>query len=66
MYRLFQRNFLFRIKQVILLYKRRCKLGLILFINIQVWFMQIKHLILEEACKASKRALYISSLTKQI
>jgi hypothetical protein len=37
-----------------------------LFINIQVWFMQIKHLILEEACKASKRALYISSWTKQI
>jgi hypothetical protein len=28
--------------------------------------MQIKHLILEEARKASKRALYVSSLTKQI
>jgi hypothetical protein len=26
--------------------------------------MQIKHLILEEACKASKRVLYVSSLTK--
>jgi hypothetical protein len=28
--------------------------------------MQIKHLILEEACKASKRVLYVSSLNKQI
>jgi hypothetical protein len=28
--------------------------------------MQIKHFILEEACKASKRVLYVSSLTKQI
>jgi hypothetical protein len=28
--------------------------------------MQIKHLVLEEACKASKRVLYVSSLTKQI
>jgi hypothetical protein len=28
--------------------------------------MQIKHLILEEACKASKHVLYVSSLTKQI
>jgi hypothetical protein len=28
--------------------------------------MQIKHLILAEACKASKRVLYVSSLTKKI
>jgi hypothetical protein len=28
--------------------------------------MQIKHLILEEACRASKHVLYVSSLTTQI
>jgi hypothetical protein len=28
--------------------------------------MQIKHLILEEACRTSKRLLYVSSWTKKI
>jgi hypothetical protein len=28
--------------------------------------MKMKHLILEEACKASKHVLYVLSLTKQI
>jgi hypothetical protein len=31
------------------------ELKTILFIIIQVWFMQIKHLNSKEACKASKR-----------
>jgi hypothetical protein len=52
--------YLIRIKQVILILKRRCEPSPILFTNIQVWFMQIKYLVLKEACITSKHTtLYI-------
>jgi hypothetical protein len=52
--------YLIRIKQVIFILKRRCEPSPILFTNIQVWFMQIKYLVLKEACITSKHTtLYI-------
>jgi hypothetical protein len=53
-HRSFQRNTLFTIDQVIFVLKRPCKSSPILFINIQVWFMQIKHLIQKKHAKASR------------
>jgi hypothetical protein len=58
-YRLFQINTLFIIKQVIFVFKRRCKPSPILLINIQVCFMQIKHLDLKEACKSIQAFIFI-------
>jgi hypothetical protein len=53
--RLFDRNTLFIIRQVIFVFKIQRKLSSILFINIQVRFIQIKHLIKKKHVKASRR-----------